>query len=83
MNNKEVMDRLTEYYLTQDPKLVARALASQMVDLHRIWHMLELPEAEMHSLHERCEMNLIELDRFLEDDSRRNLKFKIFNRNSS
>lgn len=39
--NKQVIDELQEYYLKQDPKVIARALANMMIDMNRI-HYLEL-----------------------------------------
>jgi hypothetical protein len=66
MDNKEVMDRLQEYYLTQDPKVVALCLASAMIDINRIYNLNDLPQAESESLRVRITLLVKELHKFIE-----------------
>ena len=65
MNNKEVIDKLTAYFITQDPRQIALALASTMVDMHRLLLFRELDPEEKESLRVRCAANSEELIRFL------------------
>ena len=48
MNNKDIIIRLIDYLLTQDPKIVARLLANAMLDYYRIAypHLLTKEEHE-------------------------------------
>lgn len=67
ISNKEVIDRLQEYFLGQDPKVVARILANQIIDLHRwtIWE--ELPSDEFYSLVVRSKLNSKTLQDFVKN----------------
>ncbi len=66
ISNKEVIDRLIEYLLTQDPKIVARSLANAMIDFNRMYHLLDLPLNERNNLLNRIEKNSKEVRRFAE-----------------
>lgn len=65
MDNKEIIKKLTDYYLTQDPKIVARALANCIIDIHRIVHYHELPESKAISLNARLLLNSASFDKFI------------------
>ena len=64
MTNKELMKRLTAYFLTQDPKTVARLLANAFLDFHRINTLDSLPTKETECLLKRIELNSKNLQRF-------------------
>ncbi len=55
--NKEVIRKLSDYFLTQNPGIVARVLANCMIDFHRIRNLDELPENEKDSLTFRIDAN--------------------------
>lgn len=57
MKNKEIIDKLTAYYLKQDPKVVGRVLASLQLDLYRLSIFEFLSEQEQDCLMARCEHN--------------------------
>jgi hypothetical protein len=66
--NKEVIDKLTEYFLEQDPKIVARSLANMMIDLNRIRNFRELCPDDIYCLSDRINKNLDSLHRFIDND---------------
>lgn len=65
--NKEVIDKLTEYFITQDKKTIARSLANMMIDLNRIFYLKTLPEDEKALLNARVIANVLSLRRFIEN----------------
>lgn len=67
MTNKELLDKLQEYYLTQDPKTVARCLANCMLDIMRTFCFLELHPDERRSLVERNFQNNRQLQQFIKN----------------
>ena len=71
--NKEVIDKLQEYFLTQDPKVVCRILANIMIDVRRIHWSHNLPEDELERLVERIKKNSEQLKDFIENGPRGNL----------
>lgn len=81
MKNKEVMDKVTSYLLTQDPAVVARTCAALMVDINRIDMIESLPADEVECLFKRIALNSIELREFIEKGATKD--FKIVRMNSS
>jgi hypothetical protein len=80
MNNKEVGRILTEYFLKQEPKDIAKELAACMIDFNRLMHADSLGEIERANLFMRVRLNVEELQRFLakpDDD-----KFSLINKDS-
>jgi len=80
MNNKEVGKRLTEYFLNQDPKDVAKALGACMIDFNRLMHADILGEIERANLFMRIRLNVEELQRFLSNPDED--KFSLINKDS-
>lgn len=62
--NKKVINELQEYFLKQDPKIVARFLANMMIDLNRLYSIEELSENERKCLEFRMEHNIQQLRNF-------------------
>lgn len=78
--NKELVEKLIEYYLTQDPKEVAKALAYYQIDFNRIYHSEDLPESELHSLAFRIKANVDQLIEFVAKNGKvKNMTFNIVN----
>ena len=67
--NKEIIDKLVEYYLKQDPRIVARLLANCQIDLNRWINMGNLDLDEKMSLVKRTRLNMEEMFRFLNEGS--------------
>jgi hypothetical protein len=74
MDNKEVIDRLQAYYLTQDPSVVARALASILIDMNRLKHFGELGDKEAQCLEIRLNLMMDELQDFVKNGPRHDMK---------
>jgi|GEM_PF-3074168 hypothetical protein len=79
--NKEVVEALTKYYLEQDPILVARALASMLIDMNRIQNIKLLSKSEKENLFIRLRLNVAQLHDFIENGPAD--EFKLFTMNSS
>lgn len=77
MNNEILMAKLTEYYLSQPPELVARALAGAMLDICRIRRLSELPEDEIACLLERIDKNANEVYKFAKNGPSGDLKVHV------
>lgn len=75
--NKEIIDALQEYYLKQDPDVIARALAALMIDLNRIMCSESLPKDEKNNLIIRMNANRNELLKFINEGEP--YDFKIYN----
>lgn len=67
MQNKEVLEKLTVYFLQQDAHDVCRTLAGCMLDLHRIWNYEHLGKNEKENLCERLDHNVEQLVNFIEN----------------
>lgn len=68
MENKEVIEKLTEFYLKQsDFPTIARALSAAMIDYSRFVNVDKLDEEERNSLYARSFLNAKELQRFVKD----------------
>jgi hypothetical protein len=68
MMNKELMDKLQDYFLTQDQKTVCRLAASLMIDLNRILYATALPAKELDCLVFRVRHMIEELRNFADHD---------------
>lgn len=66
VSNKEIIDRLVKYFLTQDPRIVAQMMAAHLIDLNRIHHIHKLDESEKNSLLYRIEKNVEQLHKFIQ-----------------
>lgn len=77
--NKEVIDALTKYFVTQEPETVARCLAAMMIDFNRIFYLKELPEAEKAMLNARVIANVLSLRKFIKDGPNGDLKLTKWN----
>lgn len=65
MNNKQAIEKIKEYCLTQDKENVCHALAALMIDINRIYYIDRLDEKERHNLQMRMKINIAEMQRFL------------------
>lgn len=74
MNNKEAMDKLQAYYLTQDPAIVARGLASLLIDMNRLKHVDSLGEKEAQCLEVRLNLMMDELQDFVKNGPKHDLR---------
>lgn len=80
MDNKEVLDKLQKYFLDQcDPKVVARSLASCMIDFNRLHYYDNLSESQAKNLNYRIYEMVKELHKFIKDGPDGELKIKIVN----
>lgn len=66
MKNKEVMDRLQKYFMSQKPESVARICASMMIDLNRFYVKDFLSDDEYGHLLERTRHLTQELKKFID-----------------
>lgn len=57
VENKVLIQKLTEYFLTQKPETTCRALAGLMVDMVRIEHWAQINEEERESFRFRVKAN--------------------------
>jgi hypothetical protein len=62
--NKKLIEELIEYFNSQDTKVINRALANMMIDMHRIQNSEHLPENELCSLMLRMKHNNEQLEIF-------------------
>ena len=67
MENKEIIDRLHQYFIGQDHSVVCRCLANMMIDLNRIYNFEHLDEEEASNLESRIEKNCLELMYFIDN----------------
>lgn len=65
--NKEIIEALTEYFMTQDPKIIARSLASFSIDFTRIDEMKKLPASEKICLLKRIKANANQVRKFVKN----------------
>lgn len=80
MKNKELIQRLVDYFLTQKPETVARGFAGAMLDMCRIRSMSDLPEDELACLLERIDKNAIEIHKFAKNGPSGDLNVHRINR---
>ena len=72
--NKQVIAELTEYFLTQDPRVIAKACAANMIDIMRMWEFQTLPPDEQKSLMDRIYLNVEALKKFAKEGPDGNLQ---------
>jgi hypothetical protein len=72
-SNKEILDKLTDYLLTQDHKVVCRVLANHMLDQLRLHNLEILPADEADRLFKRIELNANSLRDFALNGPKGNL----------
>lgn len=75
ITNKDVVQKLVDYFLTQNPEDVARLLANNLIDFNRIFHSKDLQEEEYNSLVKRIKINLDTLNDFVKNGAKGPLKF--------
>jgi Tfp pilus assembly ATPase PilU len=78
ITNKELIERLTKYFMEQEQIDIAYALASVTIDLHRILNQDELPESERRSLAIRMQLNEASLKDFIANGPKHKLKVRKF-----
>ena len=71
--NKSVIKKLRDYFMTQEKEAVCLALASCIVDINRFGSFDRLGKNERDNLILRTAMNLKELDKFLNEDKHEEL----------
>lgn len=76
MPNKDIADKLTAYFETQDPKVVARALAGAQIDYHRMSILEDLPVKERNRFWKRVRINAKSLEEFLRNGGSEDLIVK-------
>lgn len=81
--NKTLINELQEFFIKQDPAIVARILAGTMIDMHRIMCIDSLGENEKECLLVRMKANQNELIRFAKEGPRNEKPLKYFNIESS
>lgn len=79
MENKEVIEKLVEYFVTQDIKTIAHCLAAIMVDCNRLVNQEKLSLSQRKNLWNRIHLNNKSLSEFLEKGPQGDLKCKILN----
>jgi len=67
ISNKEVIQKLTQYFMNQDKSLVCRLLANAMIDYNRIYNSDILPDDELENLNFRIRQNSNELKKFIDN----------------
>jgi len=72
--NKQVIDSLTEYFLTQDPRTVCRLLANHMIDAHRMFNFDNLPDPEKECFIFRMKKNEEYFQKYIESGSSGDIK---------
>jgi hypothetical protein len=77
MDNKQVIERLTEYFMTQDKHIIARCLANSLLDFHRYYNWDSLPQPELECLLERTRLKSKELEKFVRSGPVGDLKIVI------
>ena len=65
MTNEEVIDKLQAYFLTQDPKVVARLCGNCIVDINRFLNLSIIPHKEAINLLNRWKENIEDVQEFL------------------
>lgn len=79
MNNKEALEKIKAFLLTQDPETVADVLAGHMIDVNRLANLKDLPEDERKNLWNRIHLNAQEIRRRIREGFTSNLKSEVRN----
>jgi len=74
MQNKDVIDKMQNYFLQQDPASVARILAAVMIDLNRLSNIKLLGKDEKASLLNRLKLNAYQVQKFARGDIMSDIK---------
>jgi hypothetical protein len=74
MTNKELLDKLQAFLLTQDPNVVSRCFANHLLDMYRINNFSDLPQTEKDSLIKRIQLNASTLADFAANGPKGTLK---------
>ena len=74
--NKQVIQDLKEYFLTQDPKIVAHILAGLLIDLTRLYNLHKLEQDERQNLFFRLDKNIEEIKKFIKNGPDSDLSFE-------
>lgn len=74
--NKEIIKALTEYFMLQPQENTCKMLACLLIDLNRIVHYKQLPQAELDSLNLRVQLNIDQLNKFIKDGPQGDLKME-------
>lgn len=74
LTNKEIIQKLTKYFLKENPEKIARLLANMIIDMNRIVYLDDLPSNEQQSLFERMKANSDELNDFINSTQLESLK---------
>ncbi len=75
ISNKEVIDKLVDYFVKQNPKIVARLLANYMIDLNRVCNLNSLSDSENELLLDRLQTNCLSLQKFIEEGPKGDLTY--------
>jgi hypothetical protein len=79
ISNREIIKRLKEYFLENDPEIVAHLLASSMIDFNRLLHPEQMTPNEMECLWKRMKLNNDQLINFVENGPTHKLTFERMN----
>lgn len=74
MEIKELLGKLTDYFLNQDKKTVAYTAASLLIDICRYHYSSELPDEEWECLLERSQKNYQFVDQFITENAPEKLR---------
>lgn len=73
------MNKLTDYYLTQPPEIIAKALACTMLDICRLRVLDSLCESEISSLFDRIDKTTRQVHKFAKNGPKGDLKIHVTN----
>lgn len=73
-SNKEIIDKLVEYFMTQDKLSLSVIVANYMIDFNRIFYLHKLDESEKINLQFRIEMIVKQLDSFVKNGPQGDIK---------
>jgi enhancing lycopene biosynthesis protein 2 len=75
--NKEIIDALTEYFMDADKEVLARIVANNMIDFHRLRTVRQLPEQERECLLARMDSQEEQLIDFIKNGPKCKLKCQV------
>ena len=67
MTNREVMSKLTEYFMQQPQDHTCKLLAAMMIDFNRMVNIRKLDESQKEDLMVRVKWNVDQLNEFLKN----------------
>lgn len=65
-DNKKVIDKLQNYFLKQDPKIISRLCGNFAIDLNRFLNIEYLDQDEKYNLIYRTQQNMIMISDFMD-----------------